>query len=178
MLIAIEGIDQSGKGTQAKLLAKQFKAAGRRARVIAFPRYHTPIGDAIASQLRSAGPKSATALQLLCIADRYAAADEIDVAGRTGVVICDRYTGSAIAYGVALGVDERWMRRVQLGLPKPDKTVLIDIGVESAAQRKPKLRDRYERDLELLAHVRKNYLRMARAESWTVLDGETCRQPR
>ena len=88
------------------------------------------------------------------------------------MVICDRYTGSAIAYGVALGVDERWMRRVQLGLPKPDKTVLIDIGVESAAQRKPKLRDRYERDLELLAHVRKNYLRMARAESWTVLDGD------
>ena len=171
MLIAIEGIDQSGKGTQAERLSDRLRAAGQATRVIAFPQYETAIGNAIAKQIGIEGPRSATALQLLCIADRYTACDEIESARRSEVVICDRYTPSAIAYGLALGVDERWMRRVQLGLPTADLTVLLDIEAGTAGQRKPEARDRYEQDIKLLAQVRGNYLRMARGENWTVIDG-------
>ena len=44
MLIAFEGLDQSGKETQARLLRDRMRASGAKARVVSFPDYGTPIG--------------------------------------------------------------------------------------------------------------------------------------
>ena len=171
MLIAIEGLDQAGKGTQAELLRARFEAQGEGARVIAFPRYRTTIGKAIAEQIAIRGERSATAVQLLCIADRYAAAGEIVQECRTGTVICDRYAASSMAYGEALGVDTLWMRRAQQKLPVPDVTILLDIDPEESRRRKPGNRDRYEHDHKLLRTVRSNYLRMSGGDGWCVING-------
>ena len=52
MLIAIEGLDQSGKATQAQLLRDQLRQGGTRARLVSFPDYGTSIGEEIARALQ------------------------------------------------------------------------------------------------------------------------------
>ena len=51
-------------------------------------------------------------------------------------------------------------------------TVLLDIAPETAVQRKASGRDKYERDLQLLARVRASYRRQAEAQDWVLIDGE------
>jgi thymidylate kinase len=60
---------------------------------------------------------------------------------------------------------------MQQYLPQPDLTILLDIAPEIAAGRKTTNRDKYERDLALLARVRDSYLRQANAGGWLRLDG-------
>ena len=51
-------------------------------------------------------------------------------------VILDRYIGSSLAYGTALGLDQEWLYQTQRFLPQPDTTILLDITPDLAAQRK------------------------------------------
>ena len=51
LLIAFEGLDQSGKQTQAETLAARLSAGGRTVRQLSFPDYETPIGCAAATEL-------------------------------------------------------------------------------------------------------------------------------
>ena len=53
-LIAFEGLDQSGKQTQAEMLRDHLKAQGRKARLVSFPDYGTSIGEEIARALSNA----------------------------------------------------------------------------------------------------------------------------
>jgi len=59
---------------------------------------------------------------------------------------------------------------MQKYLPQPDVTFLLDIAPEVAARRKTVDRDKYERDLALLARVRESYLRQASRAGWVRLD--------
>ena len=52
MLIAFEGLDQSGKETQAQLLRERLRAAGKKSRLLSFPDYGTSIGEEIARALQ------------------------------------------------------------------------------------------------------------------------------
>jgi dTMP kinase len=47
-LVAFEGLDQSGKQTQAALLGERLAAQGRRERQVSFPEYETPHGQELA----------------------------------------------------------------------------------------------------------------------------------
>ena len=51
LLIAFEGLDQSGKQTQAERLRDRLKEDGRKARLVSFPDYGTSIGEEIARAL-------------------------------------------------------------------------------------------------------------------------------
>jgi len=51
-------------------------------------------------------------------------------------------------------------------------TVLLDIAPETAVRRKATGRDRYERDLSLLARVRESYLKQAAQPDWVLINGE------
>ena len=79
---------------------------------------------------------------------------------------------SSIAYGETQGLDASWLRDVQRHLPQPDLTFLLDIAPEVSARRKTTDRDKYERDLALLARVRESYLRQAAADGWVRLDAD------
>ena len=52
MLVAIEGLDQSGKETQAQMLRDHIRAGGHKSRVVSFPDYGTSIGEEIARALQ------------------------------------------------------------------------------------------------------------------------------
>ena len=171
LLVAFEGLDQSGKQTQAELLRDRLSSAGRPVRLLSFPDYETVIGAEIGRALRGEREYSADVMQLLYVANRYEWKGEIARARDAGgILVCDRYLASSIAYGEAQGLDGAWLAAIQKYLPQPDVTFLLDIAPETSARRKTDNRDRYERDLALLSRVRDSYLRQASQAAWVRLD--------
>ena len=112
-------------------------------------------------------------MQLLYVANRFEYKPRLDLWLAAGdVVVCDRYRASSVAYGEAQGLDAAWLDDIQRHLPAADVTVLLDIAPETAVARKSAGRDRYERDLALLARVRESYRRQASQPGWVVIDAE------
>ena len=173
LLIAFEGLDQSGKQTQSELLRDRLTAAGRSVHLLSFPDYQTAIGQEIGRALRGERDYDADLMQLLYVANRYEWRPKIEkerAAG--GVLVCDRYLASSVAYGEAHGLDGAWLRDIQRHLPQPDITFLLDIAPDVSARRKTADRDKFERDLNLLARVRESYLRQATEGAWVRLDAD------
>ena len=173
MLVAIEGLDQSGKETQARELRDRLRAAGYRSRVVSFPDYGTSIGEEIARALQGEREYGPETMQLLYVANRFERKADIDRWQAGGlIVLFDRYVASAVAYGEAHGLDPEWLQNLQIYLPQPDLTFFLDIAPETAMARKAVGRDRYERDLALLTRVRASYQRLASQPDWIRIDGE------
>jgi len=172
-LIAFEGLDQSGKQTQAELLRDGLKQDGHKARLVSFPDYATSIGEEIARALQGEREYGPDVMQLLYVANRYERKDNLLRWLDGGLIlVCDRYTASSVAYGEAQGLDATWLVDVQKFLPTAAMTILLDISPETAVQRKAVDRDRYERDLAMLGRVRDSYKRQAEQGGWVVLNGE------
>ena len=170
LLIAFEGLDQSGKQTQAELLRDRLTSGGRPVRLLSFPDYQTAIGTEIGRGLRGERDYGPDLMQLLYVANRYEQKAEIVRDKEAGtILVCDRYLASSVAYGEAHGLDAVWLTEIQKYLPQPDITFLLDIPPAVSARRKTEDRDKYERDLALLARVRDSYLRQAQA-GWVRLD--------
>jgi len=177
LLIAFEGLDQSGKQTQAESVSEHVSGRGRESRLLSFPDYATPIGSEIAKALHGEREYGADVMQLMYVANRYEKRNEMERALQQGMVlVCDRYLASSIAYGEAQGLDATWLRDMQRYLPRPDLTILLDIAPQTAVQRKAAGRDRYERDLPLLSRVRQSYQRQAADGGWLSLNGERPRE--
>ena len=173
LLVVFEGLDQSGKQTQAERLKAEVERGGRRCVLFDFPSYETHIGKEIGAGLHGEREYGPDVMQLLYVANRYEKKPHIEtILGAGGVVICDRYLASSIAYGEAQGLDGGWLREIQRYLPQPDLTILLDIAPETAAGRKTTNRDKYERDLTMLSRVRDSYRAQAAAAGWLRLDGE------
>jgi len=173
LLIVFEGLDQSGKQTQAERLKAEVERRGRTSILLDFPSYETHIGREIGAALHGERDYGPDVMQLLYVANRYEKKPQIDALLASGtVVICDRYLASSIAYGEAQGLDGAWLREIQRYLPSPDLTILLDIAPETAAGRKTANRDKYERDLAMLSRVRESYRAQAKAGAWLRLDGE------
>jgi dTMP kinase len=171
-LIAFEGLDQSGKQTQAERLLAALRERGVEAHFLSFPDYETTIGREIERALHGEREYAADVMQLLYISNRYEHRRAIEGWMRDGgIVVCDRYLASSVAYGAAQGLDAEWLTAIQRFLPQPSLTLLLDIPPEASLARKQRARDRYERDLELLARVRGSYLRQADAPAWHRIDG-------
>lgn len=175
MLIAFEGLDQSGKETQARQLRARLEqdGEGRKVHALSFPDYETPIGREIAAALRGELDFGSDVMQLLYVANRLEFKPRLDAWLSAGsIVVCDRYRASSVAYGEAQGLDVQWLTDIQRPLPPADVTILLDIAPETAVARKQTGRDRYERDMALLGRVRESYRAQARAHGWAVIDGE------
>lgn len=172
-LIAFEGLDQSGKQTQAERLLEAFRTAGHRAEFLTFPAYETAIGTEIDYALHGQRDYAPDTLQLLYIANRFEFRPRIESWLAAGtMVVCDRYLASSIAYGEAQGVDAAWLAEIQKFLPQPSLTILLDIPPEASLTRKQVARDKFERDLTLLGRVRESYLRQgAASKHWIQLEG-------
>ena len=171
-LIAFEGLDQSGKQTQALRLRQALEATGLTVVSFDFPDYATPIGTEIGARLRGERTFPADCLQLLYVANRCEHRPAIEAALASGQwVVCDRWLASSVAYGEAQGLDPEWLGLIQRVLPPADMTVLLDIAPDVAASRKQQHRDAFEQDLDLLARVRASYLRQASTTpGWHVVD--------
>lgn len=106
LLIAVEGIDGSGKGTQAKLLEHSLAASGYPVYATGFPQYDSWFGGMVGrflngdfGPLESVDPRFAA---LLYAGDRFEAKPAIEAALAEGkIVLIDRYVASNLAHQVA-----------------------------------------------------------------------------
>src|SRR3981081_804886 len=125
-LIVFEGLDQSGKQTQAELLRDRLKQDGHQARLISFPDYGTSIGEELARALAGEREYGADVMQLLYVANRYERKDDLLRWLDVGLVlVCDRYMASSVAYGEAFGLEPRWLIDMQKFLPPPALTTML-----------------------------------------------------
>src|SRR5262245_63474170 len=112
-IIAFEGLDQSGKQTQAERLRDSLKQDGRKSRLVSFPDYGTSIGEEIARALQGEREYGPDVMQLLYVANRYERKPDLQRWIDGGLVlVCDRYTASTVAYGEALGLDPAWLTEI------------------------------------------------------------------
>jgi len=169
LFIVLEGIDGSGTTTQLERVTAALRAAGRR--VVATREPSTgPIGLLLREILagKHANPDGSTldgrAMALLFAADRRDhLTREIEPALAAGSDdISDRYLLSSLAYQ-AVEADRSWVERLAEGVRAPDLTLLLDVDIGVAAQRRLKAGrpvERYDAD-GTLAHVAANYRKLA-----------------
>jgi dTMP kinase len=183
--VAIEGIDGSGKGTQAALLADRARAAGKSVASFSFPLYDdNPFSVAVADYLNGVfggvdevHPELAG---LLYACDRFHARPRLEQAlAEHDLVVCDRYVASNLAHqGAKLAGADRgrllaWLESVEFGefrLPRPDLVVLLDlepvlartlVGRKAARSYTAMAEDIHESADEHLAAAREVYLELA-----------------
>lgn len=134
-----------------------------------FPDRTTPIGKIIDGHLKSQWKAAhingtfhehldALVFQGLQTANRVECLQKILL--HREALVCDRYWQSGFAYGVADGLDPRWLIDTHRALPQPDVSILLDIEPEEAFHRRQaghKSIERYEAKVEFTAKVTKNY---------------------
>lgn len=194
-LIAFEGIDGSGKGTQARRLYDRLLESGARAALLSFPRYEaTLFGRAIGQFLNGRFGKldevNPFLVSLLYAGDRFESRRVLEeVRAAQDVVVLDRYVPSNIAHQCAkLPAAEQqelrnWIQQIEYGiyeLPRPDVVLLLDLPVAQAqdliaqkARRSytDKAADLQEADSRYLERVRNAYQALAETEpNWRVVD--------
>jgi len=173
-LIVIDGIDQSGKKTQAQLLARKIRHQGFSCVIWSFPAYKTLLGRRLKAYLTGKERPDLHAVHLLYAANKWEVAAEINEQRARGtVVIANRYTPSNLAYGAAHGLSLNWLATLEADLPKPNRIFILDVPVKASFGRKTQQRDIHEEDAAYLNHVRRMYLRLAKQHNWTVVNGES-----
>jgi len=172
-LIAFEGIDQSGKRTQAIRLARRLIKNGCPASVWDFPDYRTPVGRQLKAYLAGRTQLDYHAVHLLYAANKWEKAQELNrLIVRGHNVIVNRYSPSNLAYGVAHGLPLAWLKSLENGLPKPDLVFVLRIAPRTSFSRKREKRDIHEGDRQYLRKVGNAYVRLARNYGWQIMDGE------
>jgi dTMP kinase len=148
-LIAFEGLDRSGKSTQCELLVSYLRSQGKSVEHLRFPDRTTVIGKMINSYLAGSSQQEDHVIHLLFSANRWEAADSIreKIAAGTTVVV-DRYYYSGCVYSAAKQnpfMTLEWCRQPEVGLPRPDVCLFLDIKAEDAAKRGGFGEERYEK---------------------------------
>lgn len=138
LLIAVEGIDGTGKSTLVQALAAALRARGRNV-VASFEPTRGPWGSRVRA-LASGGRESVTPEQELAwfTEDRREHVRDVirPALERGDVVLLDRYFYSTMAYQGARGLDPAAIERENLAFaPLPDLLVLLELPVAQALQR-------------------------------------------
>lgn len=169
-IIVFEGIDKAGKTTQAKLLEKKL---GSKCVRIDFPDYSTPIGKEIRQFLDGKRNYPDEVKMMLLSANRWEKKGEIEKKVSKGTtVIMNRYYQSNLVYGISKGLKLDWLLSLDKGLPKADLVIVIDIKPKTLASRSKNVVDTFEKDLELIRRVKKNYRILANKFNWRTVEGE------
>ncbi len=180
MFIVFEGIDGSGKGTQARLLADHLLKAGKKVVLTEEPTKELFTGYFTRILLRSKDTPHPRTIALMMAADRNEHVEKvIRPALEAGeIVISERYYWSSYVYQGLQGVSVRFLNCLNSDFPRPDVTVLIDVPAEVAMQRimgrahgNDGLVQKFEQ-LEFLRSVRKKYLEIAEKEKFLIVDGQ------
>ena len=163
MLVAFEGLDRSGKSTQCERLVESLRKQGEKVYHVRFPNRSTTTGQMINSYLSGQSQQDDHAIHLLFSANRWESAQEIENYVQSGVtVVIDRYYYSGCVYSAAKqnpSMDLAWCRHPEVGLPRPDLCLFLDISTEEAAKRGGFGTERYERQ-DLQKKVRELYQEM------------------
>jgi dTMP kinase len=172
VFIVIEGLDGSGKTTQAKLLATNLKKT--------CPAIYTAepsrgqIGKFIRNRILYEEKRLSVSVEaLLFAADRIEhIQNEVQPALQKGVVVVsDRYLYSSLAYQGSAGLSLDWIRSVNSLALKPDLALFIDVAPETVLARLKRKKSVME-NLETQRKVREVYLKCVEKCELTRIDGD------
>ena len=194
-LIVIEGIDGSGKNTQAKLLLSRLEQEGYKVGALSFPDYESFFGKEVARYLngefgdvKDVHPKL---ISMLYAGDRYLSKPKIlETLKSCNYLILDRYVSSNVGHQASKidDLDERnamiqWILELEYGqyaLPKPDATIFLDVPPsfsdelvlkKAARSYTDKKKDLHEGDKQHLLQAYNTYTSLARSQAdWHLLD--------
>lgn len=181
MLIAFEGIDASGKETQALMLKGWLESLGYRVSLYTYPDRKSDYGQKLALFLDKKINLSVDEQFALFASDIMKDQPEIAKKLKKGeFVLLDRYIASTLAYQCAQGYDfSKAAEWIEKNKPiKPDLCFLLDISAKTSFARKKKEAqpDIFEKNLSLLSSVREFYLRIVEAKMiakrWVIVDAE------
>ncbi|KFM75698.1 Thymidylate kinase, partial [Stegodyphus mimosarum] len=168
-LIVLEGCDRVGKSTHAKLLYEALKEEGLKVETIQFPDRSTVIGNIIGKYLEGSQELEDHAIHLLFSANRWEQVPKMLRLLNSGVsLIVDRYAYSGVAFSYAKkGLNFSWCKQSDVGLPKPDLVLYLDLSPEAMAARSGFGEERYEKE-EFQNEVRKVY-GLLREDNWKII---------
>lgn len=199
-LIVVEGLDGSGKATQARLLADRLRKAGKNVIQVSFPDYNSDSSALVKMYLAGIfgthpGDVNAYAASAFYAVDRFASYktgwQEEYAAGR--IIIADRYTTSNGVHQCSkLGPEQwedflRWLYDFEydkMGIPAPDRVIYLDMSprvsqklLSTRYHGDESKKDIHEKDLEYLAASRRAAAFCAQAGGWKVIKCDDGAQP-
>ncbi|CAL8310025.1 unnamed protein product [Lota lota] len=145
-LIVLEGVDRAGKTTQCTKLVEALQDGGRAAHMMRFPDRLTTIGQLISSYLENKSDLEDHSVHLLFSANRWELVPLMKKKLEEGTtLIVDRYAFSGVAFTSAKpGFSINWCKAPDVGLPKPDLVLFLQLNPSAAAQRGQFGSERYE----------------------------------
>ena len=191
-LIVIEGLDGSGKSTQAELLEKSLKENGVNYRKIKLPDYESPSSTLVKMYLSGDFGKEAAAVNAYAAGafyavDRYASFNldwKKDYDSDT-LIIADRYATSNSIYQMEKLDGSKWDEYLnwsedfeynKMGIPRPDLVIFLDMPVEVSQKLMTSRydgdegkKDVHEANVEFLKKCRKSALYTAEKQGWAVI---------
>ncbi len=151
-LVVFEGLDGSGKSTQARLVVKWLQSRGYR---VFFTEWNS--SELVSETIRKGKkkglltPTTFSLLHATDFADRFER--HILPPLRAGyIVVCDRYVYTAFARDTVRGCDPGWVRNLYSFAPLADKTFYFRVTVETSLKRKIASRQKisyYEAGMDL-----------------------------
>jgi dTMP kinase len=185
-LLVFEGLDGSGKSTQARLLGKWLQSRGYR---VFFTEWNS--SELVSATIRRGKkkglltPTTFSLLHATDFADRFER--HILPPLRAGyLVLCDRYAYTAFVRDAARGCDPAWVRNIYSFAPRPDRAFYFQVPVSVSLRRKIASRLKisyYEAGMDLglsddvnesyerfQTRLKREYDRMAATDGFSVVD--------
>jgi len=172
IFICIEGIDGSGKTTQARRLVKNLKLRGFNAVYTTEPS-RGRVGEFIRRYVLDRKKRLPIAVEaLLFAADRV---DHVETSVKPAlengeIVVCDRYIYSTLAYQGAAGLSLDWIEQINRFALVPDLALFLDVPPEVMVERLHRKRSVME-TLENQRKVREVYMTMVDSGRLILIDG-------
>ncbi len=191
-LIAIDGLDGSGKTTQTELLFNKLVSNGKKVRMLSFPNYESNSSALVKMYLggefgKNPADVNAYAASTFYAVDRFASfkkdwkKDYDDGA----VILCNRYTTANLFHQMEKLPQNEWdnfiswledLEYVKLGLPRPNKIIYLDMHPDISRkllsgryEGDETKRDIHEKDYSYLERCRVAALYVAEKLNWCVI---------
>ena len=201
-LIAIDGLDGSGKGTQSDILVERLRQEGKRVRVISFPDYENDSSIFVKMYLegklgKKPSDTNAYAASMFFAADRYVSYRtdwQKDIEDENTIVVANRYTTANAVHQLSKLPEEEWeaflswlwdFEFTKLTLPAPDKVIYLELPprlslslVKSRSESTGQKMDIHEKDAEYMAKCYDAALYSCKKLGWEQIkcyEGDTIR---
>ncbi|XP_051567560.1 thymidylate kinase-like [Myxocyprinus asiaticus] len=172
-LIVLEGVDKAGKTTQCHKLVQALQQNGRAAEMMRFPDRTTKIGQVISAYLEKNNNLEDHTVHLLFSANRWEMVPLMKQKLEQGItLVVDRYAFSGVAFTSAKpGFSLEWCKHPEVGLPKPDLVMFLQLCPNVAANRGEYGIERYETSaFQRIVQQRFEKLMEDQSVNWKVID--------
>ena len=156
------------------MLVKALRKLKIKTAIFSFPDYSTIIGKEIKNYLYGKRKFPPEIIHFLYAANRHEKLDEIKKASsKNSVLLMNRYYHSNLVYGIANGLKEKWLQKLEEGLPKADLVIVLDTSQSDSFSRKKSRRDKFEKDKKFSKKISQIYRRLAKKYRWKIVSSNT-----